>query len=285
MSDFVVFDVAFRLQNFNFLAWLQLSRVNKFCRGYFNVIFPIWQKRVQQKLTEKLGELGENLFPNNFHVTGSFLLGEILGEDYGGDVDILQDNSIARGKLEKERYNTKDPKMVCEKHNLEPNKCGTCNRFIQALHQWDALEKIRPLLLNECAQYPPGYDNDASIFTLETYAIPIVEDMTCAGPQYKYLDFITLAQDDMSTRDFVRDHDFSFVRNLYDGKSLLISDLDSIISRKTKFTPKILNRNLSKYNHSGDLSPKNLQKERIEKYKNRGFTIKLTKNVKNKLYS
>lgn len=103
MSDFVVFDVAFRLQNFNFLAWLQLPRVNKFYRGYFNVIFLIWQKRVQQKLTEKLGELGENLFPNNFHVTGSFLLGEILGEDYGGDVDILQDNSIARGKLEKER--------------------------------------------------------------------------------------------------------------------------------------------------------------------------------------
>lgn len=170
--------------------------------------------------------------------------------------------------------------MVCEKHNLEPNKCGTCNRFIQALHQWDALEKIRPLLLNECAQYPPGYDNDASIFTLETYAIPIVEEMACAGPRYKYLDFITLTRDDMSTRDFVKDHDFNFVRNLYDGKSLFISDLDSIILRKTKFTSKILSRNLSRYHQQDNVMFSEKKKERIEKYKNRGFAIKLTKNVK-----
>lgn len=74
-------------ENLQFRDWLSIKNVSKYRRNHFiKFVVPQFLKKVSTKLAES--GIGENII-SKATVTGSFILGLIVGEDYGGDLDLV----------------------------------------------------------------------------------------------------------------------------------------------------------------------------------------------------
>lgn len=304
----IVFELTFSLLKFTFLPWIQLSLT---CHRYRNEPsrkFYLWKAYTMGRLYGELGkELVDTLFSNDFSIMGSFLLDCIYETNFAHDVDIIQDNKVTIGKDFTHQYLSNDNEMVncvinkqhrytCRYNNNEDfSRCDCMDRFRCNIHYecnpklWDSVKPVRHLLSDEYySQYPPGYETDPAIFIAETY-IPKEFNSVITS-----MDFITVTCN-QTPRQFVSNNDFAFCKVLFDGKSLFVSNLESIVTKSTSFTKIDMINNYNRTTTNKIVLGNKLNsewcldlllqrefwynKERIKKYRSRGFVIELDDDI------
>jgi hypothetical protein len=182
------------------IFWVKMANVSKYWRDGWTTQLARLKARIGSDLIGKLGLAARPILDcDGAFLTGGHILGHILGEDYGSDVDIL----VTRGQgYPLEVWNNWDPLA----DNLSNTLLAHGYRRTKSIHRKELFELVQLSYLVKYAEIP--LDNPVDhIDLIRTNAPNII--------------------------DCILKFDFTFCMNYYSNGKLYIHDIDAILTRSS----------------------------------------------------